>query len=38
MLLIELTGMAGARSPKTTLIACVSMGSLMGVPVPWAEM
>ena len=38
MLLVLLTGMAYARSPKTVLIAAVSALSLGPVLVPWALM
>ena len=36
--LIELMGIRGALSPKTLLIARVSIESFSMVPVPWAEM
>jgi hypothetical protein len=36
--LIELIGTLGAYSPKTALIATVSLPSFSRVPVPWALM
>src|SRR6202158_5015228 len=36
--LIELTGMRAAASPKTLVIAAISIASLYTVPVPWALM
>jgi len=34
--LVELTGIRRASSPKTCLMARVSVRSFIGVPVPWA--